>query len=136
MLRLVVLVYVEKHVVTGQDPGAFQCSEGFQVALADVVDTFHVWWDPQLEDQIRRAGARIASYQVCDWITPLPPDALLARGMMGDGHIDFPAVSKLVTEAGYTGDVEVEIFNQAIWDADPAEVAARTAKAFDAYVGV
>jgi sugar phosphate isomerase/epimerase len=103
-----------------------------------VVDTFHVWWDPQLDEQIRRAGSggRIASYQVCDWITPFPPDALLARGMMGEGHIDFPAVSQLVTDAGYTGDVEVEIFNQAIWEADPAEIAARTAKAFDAYVGL
>jgi hypothetical protein len=30
----------------------------------------------------------------------------------------------------------VEIFNQAIWDADPTEVATRTAKAFDAYVGL
>ena len=35
-----------------------------------VVDTFHVWWDPQLDEQVRRAGSRIASYQVCDWITP------------------------------------------------------------------
>jgi sugar phosphate isomerase/epimerase len=72
---------------------------------------------------------------VCDWITPLPPDALLARGMMGDGHIDFAAVTRTVTEAGYTGDIEVEIFNQAIWDADPAEIAERTAKSFAAYVG-
>lgn len=102
-----------------------------------VVDTFHVWWDPQLAEQIHRAGrgGRIASYQVCDWITPLPPDALLARGMMGDGHIDFPAVTRAVTAAGYTGDVEVEIFNQAIWDADPGEVAERTAKSFGTYVG-
>ncbi len=45
-----------------------------------VVDTFHVWWDPQLAAQVRRAGPRIASYQVCDWITPLPADTLLARG--------------------------------------------------------
>ena len=73
---------------------------------------------------------------MCDWITPLPPDALLARGMMGDGHIDFAAVTGLVTEAGYAGDIEVEIFNQAIWDADPARGRARTAKAFDAYVGL
>ena len=76
-----------------------------------LVDTFHVWWDPQLPEQLHRAGrgARIAGYQVCDWITPLPPDALLARGMMGDGHIDFPAITQLVAEAGYAGDVEVEI---------------------------
>lgn len=45
-----------------------------------VLDTFHVWWDPDLQAQIARAGARIHSYQVCDWITPLPADALLARG--------------------------------------------------------
>jgi sugar phosphate isomerase/epimerase len=55
--------------------------------------------------------------------------------MMGDGHVDFPAVTRAVTAAGYAGDIEVEIFNQAIWDADPAEVATRTAKAFDAFVG-
>jgi sugar phosphate isomerase/epimerase len=103
-----------------------------------VVDTFHVWWDPQLAEQVARAGrgGRIASYQVCDWITPLPADALLARGMMGEGHIDFPAVSRLVTGAGYDGDVEVEIFNQALWDTEPGVVAQRTAKAFDAYVGL
>jgi sugar phosphate isomerase/epimerase len=55
--------------------------------------------------------------------------------MMGDGHIDFPAVTRTVGEAGYTGDVEVEIFNQAKWDADPAKIAERTAQSFDAYVG-
>jgi sugar phosphate isomerase/epimerase len=54
--------------------------------------------------------------------------------MMGDGHVDFAAVTRLVAETGYAGDVEVEIFHQEIWDADPAEVAERTAKAFEAHV--
>jgi sugar phosphate isomerase/epimerase len=116
---------------------ALDVAEHFPAATVGVVvDTFHVWWDPQLAEQVRRAGTRIASYRVCDWITPLPADALLARGMMGDGHVDFPAVTRLVTEAGYAGDVEVEIFNQEIWDADPAEVALRTAAAFDRFVGL
>jgi sugar phosphate isomerase/epimerase len=142
----IVLAIEPMHPIYAADRGvistlgqALDVAEQFPAAAVGVVvDTFHVWWDPQLDDQVRRAGrgGRIASYQVCDWITPLPPDALLARGMMGDGHIDFPAVTELVTGAGYAGDVEVEIFNQAIWDADPAEVAARTAKAFDAYVGL
>ncbi|MGI5128251.1 sugar phosphate isomerase/epimerase family protein [Pseudonocardia sp. CA-107938] len=103
-----------------------------------VLDTFHVWWDPQLAEQIARAGrtGRIAGYQVNDWITPLPPDTLLARGMMGDGHIDLRAVTALVEQAGYRGDVEVEIFNQEIWDADPGEVAHRVAAAFGAHVGL
>lgn len=82
-----------------------------------VVDTFHLWWEPGIVDTIARAGRRIVSYQVCDWITPLPPDALLARGMMGDGHIDFAEFTAAVAAAGYTGDVEVEIFNADVWAA-------------------
>lgn len=87
-----------------------------------VVDTFHVWWEPGVEQQIARAGDRIASYQVCDWITPLPPDALLSRGMMGDGHIDYSRLTRCVADAGYTGDVEVEIFNADVWAADGQDV--------------
>ena len=117
---------------------ALDVAEQFPAAAVGVVvDTFHVWWDPQLAEQLKRAGAggRIAGYQVCDWITPLPADALLARGMMGDGHIDFAAITAAVSDAGYAGDIEVEIFNQGIWDADPASVAARTARSFAEHVG-
>ncbi|GAA2043669.1 sugar phosphate isomerase/epimerase [Catenulispora yoronensis] len=85
-----------------------------------VVDTYHVWWDPQLEESIARAGRgnRIHSYQECDWILPLPADVLLGRGHVGDGHIDFTRMRQLVTDAGWRGYAEVEIFNQEIWDAD------------------
>lgn len=84
------------------------------------VDTFHIWWDPDLKAQIKRAGreGRIASYQVCDFNLPIAADALLSRGMMGDGVIDFATIGTWVRDAGYTGDIEVEIFNQDIWDAD------------------
>ena len=85
-----------------------------------VLDTFHVWWDPALREQIARAGERIFSYQVCDWITPLPADTLLARGMMGDGHVDFASITGWVAETGYAGDIEVEIFNADVW-ASPGE---------------
>jgi sugar phosphate isomerase/epimerase len=89
-----------------------------------VLDTFHVWWDPDLQAQIARAGERIHSYQVCDWITPLPADTLLARGMMGDGHIDFATIGGWVRDAGYTGDIEVEIFNADVWATPGDEVLA------------
>ena len=93
-------------------------------AVAVVVDTFHVFWDPDLAAQVARAGeeGRIAAYQVCDFNLPIPADALLARGMMGDGVIDFASITRTVAETGYTGDVEVEIFNEAIWAADPDDV--------------
>ncbi|MBG0818091.1 sugar phosphate isomerase/epimerase [Planomonospora sp. ID82291] len=95
-----------------------------------VVDTFHVWWDPQVLEQIARAGERIASYQVCDFLHPLPDDVLLGRGVMGDGVIDFAPLTAAVAAAGYTGDIEVEIFNADVWAADPDEVLARVKARF------
>ena len=88
-------------------------------AVGVVVDTYHVWWDAALLPDIARAGERIVSYQVCDWILPLPADTLLGRGHVGDGYIDFPPVTAAVAAAGYTGYIEVEIFNEAIWAAPP-----------------
>ncbi|WP_367948389.1 sugar phosphate isomerase/epimerase family protein [Rathayibacter sp. VKM Ac-2835] len=101
-------------------------------AVGVVVDTFHLWWDPQVLAQIARAGAegRIASYQVCDWATPLPADVLLARRYPGEGVIDFASLTRAVVEAGYTGDVEVEIFHQEVWDTAYPEVAERVVAAF------
>jgi sugar phosphate isomerase/epimerase len=87
-----------------------------------VVDSFHVWWDPEAAEQIARAGSRIAAFQVCDFLVPLPSDLLLGRAMMGDGVIDFPPLYAAVSAAGYTGDIEVEIFNADVWAADPDEV--------------
>jgi sugar phosphate isomerase/epimerase len=99
-------------------------------AVGVVVDTYHVWWDADLLADIARAGERIVSYQVCDWILPLPADTLLGRGHVGDGHIDFPPVTAAVAAAGYAGDIEVEIFNEAIWSAPADETAATVRKRF------
>ncbi|MFL1379855.1 sugar phosphate isomerase/epimerase family protein [Nocardiopsis protaetiae] len=99
-------------------------------AVGVTVDTYHVWWDPQVRAQIARAGAtgRIALFQVCDWVLPLPADALLGRGMVGDGHIDVRSLREAVEAAGHTGDIEVEIFNADIWAADVDDVIATTAR--------
>lgn len=96
-------------------------------AVGVVVDTFHVWWDPELARQVARAGTegRLASYQVCDFNLPIAADPLLSRGMMGDGVIDFGVITDLVDEAGYDGPIEVEIFNAEIW-AVPADVVIAT----------
>jgi sugar phosphate isomerase/epimerase len=102
---------------------ALDIAERFDPAdVGVVVDTFHLWWEPGIADQVQRAGDRIVSYQICDWITPLPADTLLARGMMGDGHIDFRSFTKSVARAGYRGDIEVEIFNADLWAAPPSDV--------------
>ncbi len=96
-------------------------------AVGVVVDTYHVWWDPSLESSIRRAGheGRISSYQICDWTLPLAANTLNSRGFPGDGYIDFPTITQWVVDAGYTGDIEVEIFNEEIWALPAAETIAR-----------
>jgi sugar phosphate isomerase/epimerase len=100
-----------------------------------VVDTYHAWWDSQLAADISRAGDRIVSYQLSDWILPLPQDTLLGRGHVGDGYIDFEPISARVRAAGYTGYTEVEIFNQQIWDAPPDETAATVRQRFASLSG-
>jgi sugar phosphate isomerase/epimerase len=130
-------MYASDRAVVSTLKQALDLAEPFDAdTVGVVVDTFHVWWDPEVFAQIARAGAsgRIASYQVCDWQTPLPEDVLLGRHYPGDGVIDFAAFTEAVEAAGYAGDIEVEIFNQAIWDAPWPEVVARTAGSFDAVV--
>jgi sugar phosphate isomerase/epimerase len=104
-------------VAAGHPPGA----------VGVMLDTFHLWWDPDVGDQIARAGrdGRIAGFQVSDFLMPLPADVLLGRAMMGDGVIDFGPMCRAVSAAGYAGDVEVEIFNADVWAADPDGVLAR-----------
>jgi len=104
-------------------------------AVGVVVDTYHVWWDARLPHEIARAGPRIVSYQVCDWVLPLPQDTLLGRGHLGDGSIDFGPISASVAAAGYHGYVEVEIFNAGVWDAPADQTAATVRERFAATLG-
>ncbi|MEU3977320.1 sugar phosphate isomerase/epimerase family protein [Streptomyces bacillaris] len=94
-----------------------------------VVDTYHLWWDDRAPAEIARAGAggRIHAFQLADWITPLPAGVLLGRGQLGDGSVDFRAFRTAVEAAGYDGPIEVEIFNEALWARDGAEVLAEVA---------
>jgi sugar phosphate isomerase/epimerase len=93
-----------------------------------VIDTYNVWWDSRVAADIARASGRIVSYQLGDWLSPLPADALLGRGHLGDGSVDFGLLTRQVLAAGYDGYAEVEIFNQEVWDT-PADAVAATVRA-------
>ncbi|WP_211230682.1 sugar phosphate isomerase/epimerase family protein [Alicyclobacillus herbarius] len=86
-----------------------------------VIDVYHVWWDPRLYEEIRRAAGHIVGFHVNDWLAPVK-DALMSRGMMGDGCIEISRIRQAVEAAEYQGPVEVEIFNQVIWDTPGDEV--------------
>ena len=95
---------------------------GAEDVVGIAVDTYAVWWDPNLETEIKRAGKRICGFHVNDWL-PVTQDVRLDRGMMGDGVIDIPGIRKMVEDAGYTGHREVEIFSaNNWWKRDPDEV--------------
>jgi len=89
-------------------------------AAGVALDIYHCWWDPKLEGQIARAGAkRLLAYHVCDWLVPTR-DLLNDRGMMGDGIVELRKIRAWVEAAGYAGAIEVEIFSDHWW-ARPAE---------------
>ncbi|MCQ4198171.1 sugar phosphate isomerase/epimerase family protein [Streptomyces sp. BPPL-273] len=101
------------------------------------VDTYHVWWDDRAPEQIARAGAggRIHTFQLADWTTPLPEGVLNGRGQIGDGAVDMREWKGYVEAAGYTGAIEVELFNEGLWARDGREVLAETAARFAAHAG-
>jgi len=103
--------------------GALDLAEQFPAnQVGVIVDAYHLWWDADVYRQIERAGERILSYQVSDWTVPLPADNLLGRGMMGDGVIELRRLREACDAAGYDGPIEVEIFNQELWDAPGQDV--------------
>ncbi|MER6688056.1 sugar phosphate isomerase/epimerase family protein [Streptomyces minutiscleroticus] len=99
------------------------------------VDTYHVWWDDRAPAEIARAGAggRIHIFQLADWVTPLPEGVLNGRGQIGDGAVDMREWQGYVEAAGYTGPIEVELFNDGLWARDGREVLAETARRFVAH---
>jgi sugar phosphate isomerase/epimerase len=82
--------------------------------LGIVIDVYHVWWDPVVYSEIARAAGHILGFHVNDWIVPVP-NLLNGRGLMGDGVIAVKRLREAVTEAGYGGPIEVEIFNEELW---------------------
>ncbi len=93
-------------------------------AVGVCVDTYHLWWDDTVWDQLRAHPGRIAAFQLADWITPLPAGVLTGRGLPGTGCVDLARFTRAVADAGYQGYTEVEVFNEEVWARPGAEVLA------------
>jgi sugar phosphate isomerase/epimerase len=91
-------------------------------ALGVALDVYHIWWDPDVLPQIRRAGNdRLLAFHVCDWLVPTR-DILNDRGMMGDGVIDIKSLRSAVEAEGFAGYSEIEIFSESWWTRPMDEV--------------
>ncbi len=95
------------------------------------VDVYHLWWDPDLQKEIKRCGenGNLAAFHVCDWKTPTK-DLLLDRGLMGEGCINLREIRTWVEEAGFSGFIEVEIFSKYYWQMDQSEFLNQIVKAY------
>lgn len=107
---------------------------GAEDIVGIALDTYAIWWDPEVETEIRRAGKRICAFHVNDWLMDTQ-DLRLDRGMMGDGIIDITGLRRQVEAAGYDGPIEVEIFSKRDWwTRAPDEVVRVVKERFEAVV--
>lgn len=130
-------MYAADRCVVSTLAQALDLAERFPARQVGVtVDTYHIWWDDRAPEQIARAGAagRIPTFQLADWTTPLPAGVLNGRGQIGDGAIDMREWKGYVEAAGYTGAIEVELFNEELWARDGREVLAETVQRFVEHV--
>ena len=92
-------------------------AERFDPATVGIVaDVYHIWWDPEVFDEIARAASRLVGFHVSDWLVPVH-NVLMNRGVMGDGVIELRALRAAVEQAGYAArPIEVEIMNETVWN--------------------
>jgi sugar phosphate isomerase/epimerase len=95
------------------------------------VDVYHLWWDPNLEKEIKRCGKNKAllAFHICDWKSPTT-DFLNDRGLMGEGCIPINRIRSWVEDAGFNGFNEVEIFSTEYWKQDQSDFLNRIIKAY------
>jgi sugar phosphate isomerase/epimerase len=102
--------------------------------LGIAVDCYHVWWDPDLRQEIALAGAQgtLFAFHICDWRVDTR-HVLTDRGLMGDGCINLRAIRGWVEEAGFRGFNEVEVFSEQYWAMDQTAYVDLIAAAYLAY---
>jgi sugar phosphate isomerase/epimerase len=110
------------------------CEEIGSDFVGVAVDVYHLWWDPELESEIKRCGEmdKIFAFHICDWKTPTV-DLLLDRGLMGEGCIDIRKIRGWVEDAGFSGYNEVEIFSNIYWDQDQDAFLDKIVDAYKSY---
>jgi len=124
----------DRSVVTTIDQALELISDLPADAVGVLIDTYATWWDPQVIPAIGRAGEKIAGFQVSDFAVPLPAENMNGRLMMGEGCIDFRPLVMAAQTAGFTGAIEVEIFNDSLWAQPLATIIERTVSTFAEHV--
>jgi 2-keto-myo-inositol isomerase len=91
-----------------------------------VLDPFHVFRGGGDAQSITKIpGERIAIFHFNDAPANPPREQQHDRNRVypGDGHLDLKHMVQLVRGTGYRGCISLELFNEALWQQDPLEVA-------------
>jgi sugar phosphate isomerase/epimerase len=98
------------------------------------IDVYHLWWDPNLEKEIKRCGEKnyLFAFHICDWKVPTT-DLLLDRGLMGDGCIPVKQIRSWIEGTGFNGYNEVEIFSTTYWKENQQQFLKKIVKAYKEY---
>jgi len=89
------------------------------------IDTYSLWWEAKLKEEIQRAGNRLLNFHISDWLIETR-DVRLDRGMPGDGLINNALIRSWMRNAGFNGPVEVEILSAQNWWLKPTDTVVRT----------
>jgi sugar phosphate isomerase/epimerase len=104
-----------------------------------VFDVWHLWDEPDRDEQIRRHAGRIAGVQVND--VREPTRGWCDRALPGEGRADLPGILAAFVESGYRGWYDLEIFSDdgrygtaypdSLWGPPHEEMLGRARRSFD-----
>ena len=112
-------------ISTLNDASAMLDAINMDPIIGITLDTYALWWQTDLLDQISAWANRISHLHVSDWLTNTT-DLRLDRGMPGDGLINNRGIRDHLERCGFTGPVEVEIFSKNNWWQRPGDEVIRT----------
>ncbi len=107
------------------------CDQINEPEVGIAVDVYHVFWEHDLEAQIKRCAAanRLFAFHICDYKAE-PAHLLLDRGLMGEGVIDVRGIRRMVEATGFEGFNEVEIFSQRWWSENQHDYLGKIVEAY------
>lgn len=106
---------------------AWSIAAGSKDSNATVVaDVFHmIRGGGTVDDLLALQGSQLSCFHIND--VPATPDPLTQtdadRVMLGEGIADLPRVIANLRTIGYRGPISLELFNRALWERDPYDVA-------------
>ena len=75
-----------------------------------ILDLYHSWWDQNFIKLINEEVSQIGLVQICN--VGLNDDLKIQRQPITEGMIDFPSYLPKIFAGGYSGKLELELFNK------------------------